>query len=166
MRVVVGNRGVFSRLFLLSLIISAFYLASVGAEVLVADFTENDLEGYMTWLGFLDHCNEGGSPYSGGGYFDSISVHLEIDTDKETLTGTLSGSGGDSRYPHAYTQEHSFVGTISGTAKRVHWAGYFWRWELKADVELDLSFSTSYRCSDSTGEYYWKSVDCSHGFRE
>ena len=157
MRVVVGNRGVFSRLFLLSLIISAFYLASVGAEVLVADFTENDLEGYMTWLGFLDHCNEGGSPYSGGGYFDSISVHLEIDTDKETLTGTLSGSGGDSRYPHAYTQEHSFVGTISGTAKRVHWAGYFWRWELKADVELDLSFSTSYRCSDSTGEYYWKS---------
>ena len=153
-----GDIAMFSRFFLFGLFVSAFCMAGVGAEVIVADFTENDLKGYMSWNNFLDNCVEGGTPYGGGTEFDSINVHLEIDTDKETLVGTLSGGGRDDQYDHLYIQECSFVGTISGTAKRVYWAGYQWQWELKADVELDLSFSTSYRClDDSTGEYYWKS---------
>jgi hypothetical protein len=155
-----GFRGLFTRVFLIGLFVSVFWVACVGAEVIVADFSENDLKGHMSWGEFLDNCVEGGTPYHSGGIFDSIEVHLIIDTDKETVTGSLSGSGSFSNNVNLYTQEYSFDGSISGAAKRVFWGGYMWEWEFEADVELDLSFSTSYRCNTPTaGEYNWISKE-------
>jgi hypothetical protein len=156
-RVLAGVRGACVKIIFLLICVYAFGVVFVSGEVLFADFSETDLEGDMSWGQFMDNCDEGGTPYSSGGFFDSIDVHLVIDTDKETITGSLSGRGSsDSQYTHLYTQEYSFEGSISGSAKRVYWGGHLWNWEFEADVELDLSFSTSYRCNTPTdGEYNW-----------
>jgi hypothetical protein len=156
-RVLVGWSGLFSKLFLVSLVVSVFWMVGVGAEVIVADFTENDLDGHMTWIGFLENCVEGGSPLGSGGSFNDIDIHLVIDTDAETLIGTISGSGdSDPQYSHLYVHDFSFDGTISGVARRDYWAGYLWDWMLEGEVELDLSFSSSYRCAtDTPNEYTW-----------
>jgi len=148
----------FSRIFLVILFVSAFWVVGVSGEVLFADFTEADLEGSMSWGQFLDNCVEGGTPYNSGGFFDDIEMHLIVDTDKETVTGSLSGGGSYSNNVNLYTQDYLFDGSISGTAKRTYWAGHMWEWVFEADVELDLSFSTSYRCNTATpGVYTWVS---------
>ena len=151
-----GYSNMFSKIFLVTLFASAFLVVCVSGEVIFADFTEGDLEGHMSWGQFMDNCAEGGTPYNSGGYFEDIEMHLIVDTDKETVTGSISGSGSLSNNINLYTQEYSFDGSISGTAKRTYWAGHMWEWVFEAEVELDLSFSTSYRCNTATpGEYNW-----------
>ena len=62
MRRLAGFRGLYLKVFLLLMFVSAFWVVGVGAEVVVVDWTKEDMYiGRMNWGNYLADCYRAGS---------------------------------------------------------------------------------------------------------
>ena len=153
------DRGsmVFSRFFLIGMFVSAFWLVGVGAEVVVVDWTEENMYiGRMSWGNFLEDCTREGTFLSTGSSFQDVDFHLELDFEKETVTGYFSAISEVISGLAPYS--HSAEGQISGIIKKVHWGGSTWYWEWEGSASVSLHFLQKHRCLID-GEDYWSSRD-------
>ena len=120
-------------------------------DLLVIDFSEENLKGNMWWNNFLEDAAREGRYLSAGGSIESLVVHLEFDFYSETITGSLSGSR--SRASGLTRYDDSFSGGVSGWVRKKEFGG-FWFWKFTAEVPLTLDFKLEQQFTNETGTFW------------
>ena len=153
MRRLVGFRGLYLKVFLLLIFISAFWVVGVGAEVVVVDWTEEDMYiGRMRWGSFLADYYREGTYLTTFSNLEDVNFHLEFDFDKEVVNGYFSASTEVTTSLVPYS--HSAVGEISGVIRKVNWGGDLWYWEWEGTASVSLTFLMKQRYVLEGNEYW------------
>jgi len=114
---------------------------------------ENKLYNYLSIGGFMESCREGQYPHKIFGESDDINLILELNLDQEKVTGTLSGSGSDTKYSYTYENHWDFSGSISGSIKQVL-TGSWYHWKVSGTADITLHCIGMLRCYNDETESY------------
>jgi hypothetical protein len=100
------------------------------------DYTEENLDGSMSWNNFLTDCENTEVIYDLSGFFDDITFHMEMNFDKGTITGALSGSMTSDTA--LWKKGLAFNGEFTGWLDKYNWNYYSWLWEFGSNFTLTL----------------------------
>jgi len=139
--------------FLIFLSNSFLVYAQEPDRIITINADENKLYSYISIGGFMENCNGDEYKHRIYGQSDEINLMLELNLDQETVIGTLSGSGSDTQYSHAYESYWDFTGSISGAVyKEAFSTNYYWKISGTADITLHCIGTL--RCYNSDTQLY------------
>ncbi len=102
--------------------VSGLTFRSVEASedrIAIVDYTVENLDGSMRWGSFLTDYADAEKLYNLYGYFDDITFHMEMNFDKGTISGSLSGSMDYDQY--SWKRRLSFSGEFTGWLDKYNW---------------------------------------------
>ncbi|MCK4822038.1 hypothetical protein KA005_40115, partial [bacterium] len=138
--------------------VSGLTFRSVEASedrIAIVDYTEENLKGSMHWGSFLTDCDDKDKFHNLYGYFDDITFHMEMNFDKGTISGSLSGSMDYDQY--SWKRRLSFRGEFTGWLDKYNWNYNSWLWEFGSNFSLSLTFKYEQRYTNEQNEVFWNS---------
>ncbi|MHA2239145.1 MAG: hypothetical protein ACXAB2_12355 [Candidatus Hodarchaeales archaeon] len=124
-------------------------------RIAIVDYSEENLEGSMRWGNFLSNINNPDQRLHLFGYFDDVSFHMEMNFDKGTISGSLSGSMINDMW--SMKNRLSFYGEFTGWLDKYHWNFDTWFWEFGSNFSLSLIFRMEQRHTNEENEVTWNS---------
>lgn len=114
---------------------------------------ENKLYNYISLGGFMENCYGTDTKHIFSGVSDTVDLFLDLNLDDQTVSGTLSGSGSDTKCSYAYENHWDFTGSISGTITKVL-SGSWYHWKLSGIADITLNCTGSLRCFNENSQQY------------
>ena len=126
-----------------------------GDRVAIVDYTVENLEGSMFWGSFLTDYADAEKLYNLYGDIDELTFHMEMNFDKGTISGSLSGSMDYDQY--SWKRRLSFRGEFTGWLDKYNWNYNSWLWEFGSNFSLSLTFGYEQRYTNEQSEVFWNS---------
>jgi len=137
------------------LLITNSFILGVNAKeqdrVITINADENKLVTHLSLGGFTEGCWPGDYPKSVIIFADDVDLVLEVNFDQETVTGTISGSGSDTKYSHSYEYHWDFTGTITGGITQASRAQHYY-WTLQGQADIIINVNAKWTCHGGISE--------------
>jgi hypothetical protein len=135
---------------------SPFLNALVSEDrVSVVEYTEDDLRVDMRWGSFLTDIEDEGKFYHLYGSLDDIAFQMQMNFDKGTISGSLSGSYVLDQF--AWKRKLTFSGEFTGWLDKYNWNYNSWFWEFGSNFSITLTFKMEQRYLNDQNEEAWNS---------